>query len=337
MSFENTAHVTRTTAGSDNQNLLPSEISGPTGTSTASPRNWLEHPVTLTAAAALGGAYGRELIPQSFDLLSSHQFARGGRWSNATGTLGSDLFGEGSAIASSAPRVNFTVAENAVNEVSRAGLQPLAKAWNANRLVPGAAQEMAAGAESTTAAATEALSGMTRFRVATAGMIDNAGSYLAARPNLASAGRAALLIGGAAMADNYFDSNGYHLAVPGMAVGMMAREGLLAPAAVGLGALAISKALGPANADIERITRPGMSDTMLLAGAASLPLKGEAQAYALGGAYVMGRMAHMNSGEAAVTSGAVGLAAYAKTHNPYVAVAAGASSYIGSRALGWMG
>jgi hypothetical protein len=139
------------------------------------------------------------------------------------------------------------------------------------------------------------------------------------------------------MADNYFDSNGYHLAVPGMAVGMMAREGLLAPAAVGLGALAISKALGPANADIERITRPGMSDTMLLAGAASLPLKGEAQAYALGGAYVMGRMAHMNSGEAAVTSGAVGLAAYAKTHNPYVAVAASASSYIGSRALGWMG
>jgi hypothetical protein len=337
MSFENTAHATIRTAGSDNnQNLLPSEISGPTGANTTSPRNWLEHPITLTAGAALGGGLGRELIPQGFDLLSSYQFARGGRWSNKIGTLGSELFGEGSAIARSAPRVNFTVAENAVNEVSRAGLQPLANAWNANRFVP-AAQGMTAGAESSAAAGVEAATGLGRLRSAAAGVIDNAGSYLAARPNLASAGRAALLIGGAALADNYFDSNGYHLAVPGMAVGMMAREGLLAPAAVGLGALVVSKALGPASPEIERITRPGMSDTMLLAGAASLPLRGEAQAYTLGGAYVMGRMAHMTSGEAALASGAVGLAAYAKTHNPYVAVAAGAGSYVGSRALGLMG
>lgn len=337
MSFENPAHSARTTLRSeDNPNLVPSEISGPSGASTYAPRNWLESPVMLTAGGAVGTAMGRELIPQGFDLLSSHQFARGGRWSRATGTLGTELFGEGSAVARNVPRVNFAQAENAVNEVSRAGLQPLAKAWQANRLAPAAATTI--GAESTVAAtAGEAATGLNGLRTSATEMVDSAGRYLAARPNLASTGRAALLIGGAAFADNYFDTNGYHLAVPGVAIGMMAREGLLAPAAVGLGALALSKTLGPASPEIERIMRPGMSDTTLLAGAAALPLRGEAQAYTLGGAFVLGRMAHMNNGEAALTSGAVGLAAYAKTHNPYVAVAAGTGSFIGSRVLGWMG
>jgi len=333
--FERAAYTTATSESANNPNLLPPEIGGPAAPDARQAHNWLEHPVTIAAGAALGGGLGREIIPHGFDLLSSHRFARG-RW-GSTGTLGTELLGEGSAVARNVPRVNFAVAENAVNEVSRAGLQPLANAWKANSFAPATRGMTAAAAETTTAVGAEAATGLGGLRGAATQVVDNAGRYLAGRPNLAAAGRAGLLIGGAALADNYLDHDGYHLAVPGMAVGMMAREGLLAPAAIGLGALAVSKVLGPANPDIERITRPGFSDTVLLAGAASLPLKGEAQAYTIGGAYVLGRMAHMSSGEAALTSGAVGLAAYAKTHNPYVAVAAGSGSYLGSRVLGWMG
>jgi len=311
----------------------------PADASRHSNTSWLENPLAVSAGAGIGVGLAREVVPLGFDTLASHSFARGGRWGKSAGTLGSELFGEGSRLAGRFPGLNLGAPERAINEVSRAGLHPLANAWKENALLrstASAATTTVGTVESTAAAGTEAVSGLRGLRNTASGLLGTAGRYVGGEQGLRQAGGAALLVGGAAIADRALDENGYHLAVPGVALGLMARQGLAGPAVIGLGALAVSKALGPADPDIERIMRPGFSDTALLVGAASLPLAGEAKAITVGGAFVLGRMAHMNNSEAALASSAVGLAAYAKTHNPYVAVAAGTGSWLSSRALGWM-
>ncbi|MGH2507998.1 MAG: hypothetical protein ACRDHZ_11430, partial [Ktedonobacteraceae bacterium] len=178
MSFETTTYKPASAEYENfNNNLVAPEIGGPVKSDASQARSWLEHPVTLTAGAALGGGLGHELIPRGLDLLSKHEFAEGGRWHNVRGTLGTEMLGKDSAIARTFPRVNLVQGEHAINEVSRAGLNPLAKAWQANKFVPEARQGVAAAAESTTAAAAESRGALQGLRTAASQMTESASKY----------------------------------------------------------------------------------------------------------------------------------------------------------------
>jgi len=328
----------------------------PVGAAADPVRAELQHgsPFRAAIGAGVGTWLGTAYVPSLLDKAAAYKYTVipdlpvvrdiPGFRSGLNGTLGTNTFGPnsflGRALATDgdALKNGLKLAEQNVNRLSAGPLNDLAAGWRNIRL-PG---NVAGAAESATVLGAEARGAAAGLQgvAAESRLMTGAGRVLSA-PGVRAGLSAAAVVGGAMVADRLtsgLGSDDYHFAVPGITAAMLLPEGtsIGTRVAVGAGSVILGKlanGLLPANQHVSDIMAPGFADTALLAGTLALPINPQAKLWAAGGAYTLGRMAHMNTLESLGTAAGIGGVTYMKTHNPYLSLAAGAGSYIGSQLL----
>jgi hypothetical protein len=332
------------------------------------------NPYFVGLGGAAGSYLGAYPIPSFLDKAATFKYSKwlGLQGTLGTHVLGSESF-VSKALAEEGPGVKnaLNAAERQLNELSRGPIKQLAEGWKEIRVSGNAAESVAESSRFSTlmrglglqsrAAATEgrgvgsllgglgmegraaAATTMEGTAAVEGGLLGTAKQVLS-NPAVRTGLQGAAVFGGTMLADRLTSGLGednYHLAVPGIAAAMLLPEGTGVSTRVAVGASAlvlgkIANGLAPASPHLSEVLKPGFADTALLAGSLALPINGEAKLWAAGGAYALGRMSHMNDYESFGTAAAIGGLTYLKTHNQYIAAAAGAGSYVGSTLLSYL-
>jgi hypothetical protein len=167
---------------------------------------------------------------------------------------------------------------------------------------------------------------------------------LASKPALASMAKGAGLAGGTILADHLtskigLGSDTYGLSTVGVSAAFAAPIDYKYKAAIAASSLIGGKLLNhflPADEhpELQNVLAPGFTDTALMTGALFLPTSNKyLPLAAVGGAYVFGRMNHVDGGKALIGAGAIWADTFALTRNAELSTGVAAASWVASRVV----